>query len=67
MHVEVLADVTPSDYFHGSYDFYHLYLRGALGNNILDSCSPMALHWACRDRAFGVVRLFRDKRQNLPA
>jgi hypothetical protein len=30
MHVEVLADVTPSDYFHGSYDFYHLYLRGAL-------------------------------------
>ena len=30
MHVEVLADVTPSDYFHGSYDFYQLYLRGAL-------------------------------------
>src|SRR5450432_655974 len=30
LHVEVLADLTPSDYFHGSYDFYHLYLRGAL-------------------------------------
>jgi hypothetical protein len=30
MHVEVLADVTPSDYFHGSYDFYRVYLRGAL-------------------------------------
>jgi len=30
LHVEVLADLTPSDYFHGSYDFYHVYLRGAL-------------------------------------
>jgi hypothetical protein len=30
LHVEVLADLTPSDYFHGSYDFYHLYLGGAL-------------------------------------
>jgi hypothetical protein len=30
MHVEVLADFTPSDYFHGSYDFFSLYLHGAL-------------------------------------
>ena len=30
LHVEVLADLTPSDYFHGSYDFYHVYLGGAL-------------------------------------
>lgn len=30
IHVEVLADITPSDFFHGSYDYYHLYLRGAL-------------------------------------
>jgi len=30
VHVEVLGDFTPSDYFHGSYDFYNLYLRGAL-------------------------------------
>ncbi len=30
VHVEVLADLTPSDYFHGSYDFYHVYLGGAL-------------------------------------
>jgi hypothetical protein len=30
LHVEVLADLTPSDYFHGSYDSYHVYLSGAL-------------------------------------
>ena len=30
LHVEVLADFTPSDYFHGSFDAYHVYLRGAL-------------------------------------
>ena len=30
LHVQVLADLTPSDYFHGSYDFYHVYLGAAL-------------------------------------